>query len=66
MNFSIDKFEPQTFYKQNACVVFPSERDDLFYMNMRVYKITKAEGLGQQSDVESRLIWCAVYEPHRT
>ena len=49
-------------YDSQRChVVFPSAKTDLFYMNMRVYRVQPAERLGMVPEVGSRLIWCAVY-----
>lgn len=52
-----------TYYKQKCCVVFPSSKTDLFYMNMKVYRIEKADRMGVVPEADSKLIWCAVYQP---
>jgi hypothetical protein len=50
-------------YTQECCIVLPSGEDDTFYMNMRVYKIVRAERLAPTSTCDLQLIWCAVYQP---
>lgn len=53
-------------YQQECCVVFPTRESELFYMNMRVYRVEQADRVGEGPDVESKLIWCAVYQPQET
>ena len=53
-------------YQQQCCVVFPSSTPELFYMNMRVYRVRRAEDLDTAARDQSRLIWCAVYQPSQT
>jgi len=53
----------ETIHQQQCCVVFPARKSELFYMNMRVYRVESADELGFVPPGSNKLIWCAVCRP---
>ena len=47
-------------YNTLFSIILPKDREDLFYLNMRVFHLVPPEK-GKDEDGSPMLIWCAVY-----
>jgi hypothetical protein len=47
-------------YNTSFSVILPKDRDDLFYLNMRVFHLVPPEKQ-RNGDGSPLLVWCAVY-----
>ena len=53
--------EPGKNYSSSATVIQAQEKKDLFYMNMKVFKVKPFQPIPYDQDGEVFSIWCAVY-----